>query len=62
MPQSLVKNYVQITFSTKNHFPLISDSIKKRFFNYLGGTCNELTRARPQYILASSLRTMVYLL
>jgi putative transposase len=42
MPQSLVKNYVHITFSTKNRSPLITNSIKEELFNYLGGTCNEL--------------------
>jgi len=42
MPQSLVKNYVHITFSTKNRLSLISDSIKEELFNYLGGICNEL--------------------
>jgi REP element-mobilizing transposase RayT len=42
MPQSLVKNYIHITFSTKNRFPFISDSIKEELFKYLGGTCREL--------------------
>ena len=42
MPQSLVKNYIHITFSTKNRLPLIRDSIKDELFNYLGGTCKEL--------------------
>jgi putative transposase len=42
MPQSLVKNYIHITFSTKNRLPLIQDSIKDELFNYLGGTCKEL--------------------
>nr|WP_320022694.1 transposase [uncultured Draconibacterium sp.] len=42
MPQSLVKNYVHLTFSTKNRYPLITDSIKKELFDYLGGVCKEL--------------------
>lgn len=42
MPQSLVKNYVHITFSTKHRNPFINNSIKDELFNYLGGTCREL--------------------
>ncbi len=42
MPQSLVKNYVHIAFSTKNRAPLIKSSIQSELFNYLGGTCREL--------------------
>ena len=39
MPQSLVKNYVHIVFSTKNRKPFIDDSIKEELFSYLGGIC-----------------------
>lgn len=39
MPQSLVKNYIHITFSTKNRYPFIDNSIKNELFNYLGGIC-----------------------
>ncbi|MDB4583470.1 IS200/IS605 family transposase [Draconibacterium sp.] len=42
MPQSLVKNYIHITFSTKNRFPFIDDVVKDELYNYLGGTCKEL--------------------
>lgn len=42
MPQSLVKNYIHITFSTKNRLPLIQPSIKEELFSYLGGTSKEL--------------------
>jgi REP element-mobilizing transposase RayT len=42
MPQSLVKNYIHITFSTKNREPLIHDSIEKELFKYIGGICNKL--------------------
>jgi len=42
MPQSLVKNFVHITFSTKNRFPFIKNDIREELFNYLGGTCREL--------------------
>jgi len=45
MPQSLVKNYIHITFSTKNRYPLITDSIQEELFKYLGGTCRELESA-----------------
>ena len=42
MPQSLVKNYIHITFSTKNRHPFIDSFIKDELFKYLGGTCKEL--------------------
>lgn len=42
MPQSLVKNYVHIVFSTKNRQPFIDKSIKDELHAYLGGVCKEL--------------------
>ena len=42
MPQSLVKNYLHITFSTKNRQPLIDSDIEEELFNYLGGICKSL--------------------
>ena len=39
MPQSLVKNYLHITFSTKNRQPFIDDKIEDELFSYLGGIC-----------------------
>ena len=42
MPQSLVKNYLHITFSTKNRKPLISQDIEGELHDYLGGTCKAL--------------------
>ena len=42
MPQSLVKNYIHLVFSTKNRQPLILNAIKEELFNYLGGVCKEL--------------------
>ncbi len=42
MPQSLVKNYVHITFSTKNRYPFIDSNVSEELFKYLGGTCKEL--------------------
>ena len=42
MPQSLVKNYVHIIFSTKNRYPFIDNEIKDELFSYPGGTCREL--------------------
>jgi hypothetical protein len=32
MPQSLVKNYMHITFSTKNRYPFIDGRIKEELF------------------------------
>jgi putative transposase len=42
MPQSLVKNYVHIVFSTKYRQPLILPSIETELHNYLGGICKNL--------------------
>jgi putative transposase len=42
MPQSLVKNYVHITFSTKDGYPFLVDTIKDELFQYLGGICKNL--------------------
>ena len=42
MPQSLVKNYLHITFSTKNRYPFIDGGIQEEVFNYLGGICRNL--------------------
>lgn len=42
MPQSLVKNYLHIVFSTKNRYPFIDDAIKDELFKYLGGVCKNL--------------------
>jgi putative transposase len=42
MPQSLVKNYLHITFSTKNRMPLIKSEIEDELQNYIGGICKSL--------------------
>ena len=42
MPQSLVKLYVHIIFSTKNRRPLIDQEIENSLYSYLGGICNGL--------------------
>ena len=42
MPQSLVKNYVHLTFSTKGRYPFINEPIKEELFSYLGGICKKL--------------------
>jgi len=42
MPQSLVKNYIHIVFSTKHRQPFIDKSIKSELHAYLGSICNEL--------------------
>ncbi|MFB6341191.1 IS200/IS605 family transposase [Saccharicrinis sp. FJH62] len=41
MPQSLVKNYVHITFSTKNRYPFIDENIEKELYSYIGAICRE---------------------
>ena len=42
MPQSLVKNYVHIIFSTKNRQLFIDKTIESELHADLGGTCKEL--------------------
>lgn len=42
MGQSLVKNYVHITFSTKNRVPLISEEVENELYSYIGGICKKL--------------------
>lgn len=42
MPQSLVFNYIHITFSTKNRGKLIHDDIETELFDYLGGICKHM--------------------
>lgn len=42
MGQSLVKNYIHITFSTKNREALIFEPYESELHAYIGGTCKEL--------------------
>ena len=42
MPQSLVKNYIHLIFSTKNRDPVISNTYQKELYHYLAGICNNL--------------------
>jgi putative transposase len=42
MPQSLVKNYIHIVFSTKNRQPLILPPFENEIHSYLAGICNRL--------------------
>ncbi len=42
MPQSLVQNYIDITFSTKNRQPFIDKNISAELYSYLGGICKNL--------------------
>ena len=42
MPQSLVKLYVHVIFSTKNRRPFIDREIENALYRYLGGICNGL--------------------
>ncbi len=42
MPQSLVKNYLHITFSTKGREPLVDKFIQEKFHAYLAGICNDM--------------------
>ena len=41
MPQSLVHNYIHITFSTKNRYPFIDKNIRNELFSYLSGICKK---------------------
>ena len=42
MGQSLVKNYLHITFSTKGRVPLIIPPVESELHSYLGGICKNL--------------------
>ncbi len=42
MSQSLSKVYVHLTFSTKERFPFIDDTVKEQLWEYLGGICKGL--------------------
>ena len=42
MGQSLIKNYIHITFSTKNRNNLITEDIEEELYNYIGGICKNL--------------------
>jgi putative transposase len=42
MGQSLVKNYIHITFSTKHRVQIIREDIQEELFKYLGGICQNL--------------------
>jgi len=42
MGQSLVKNYIHIVFSTKNHIPLIVPPFEQELHAYLAGICKNM--------------------
>jgi len=42
MPQSLVKNYIHLVFSTKHREPLIHPPYQHELYSYLGGICKTL--------------------
>jgi putative transposase len=42
MPQSLVRNYIHIIYSTKNRVSFINESIEEELFSYIGGICKSL--------------------
>ena len=42
MPQSLVKNYLHIVYSTKNRQPLIDKEIQNDLYAYIGGICKNM--------------------
>ena len=42
MLQSLIRNYLHITFSTKDRIMLIHPEIEDELFSYLGGICHNL--------------------
>lgn len=39
MPQSLVRNYVHLVFSTKHRQPFIDKNIQPELYAYIGGVC-----------------------
>jgi len=39
MPQSLVKNFVHLVFSTKHRQPFIDKAIQPELYAYIGGIC-----------------------
>ncbi len=43
MPQSLVKNYVHIVFSTKNREDFIDEEIEKELFAYMATLCKDFS-------------------
>ncbi|MFN1217909.1 IS200/IS605 family transposase [Chryseobacterium kwangjuense] len=42
MPQSLVKNYIHIVFSTKHRENFINEHIEKELFSYIATLCKDL--------------------
>lgn len=42
MPQSLVKNYIHLIYSTKHRQHLLDDAIQPEVFSYIGGVCANL--------------------
>ena len=42
MPQSLIKNYIHIVYSTKDRQPLIDKGIHHELYAYIGGICKNL--------------------
>ncbi|HSK14028.1 MAG TPA: IS200/IS605 family transposase [Phnomibacter sp.] len=42
MPQSLVKNYIHIVFSTKYRQPFITKKIENALYAYIGAMCNDM--------------------
>lgn len=41
MPQSLVKNYIHIVFSTKHRENFIDEKIEKELFSYIAAVCKD---------------------
>lgn len=42
MPQSLVKNYIHLVYSTKHRQHLLDEAIQPDLFSYIGGICSRL--------------------
>lgn len=40
MPQSLIKNYIHLIFSTKNRVPVLDEAIQPEMFRYIAGICS----------------------
>lgn len=48
MPQSLVKNYVQIVFSTKHRLDFIDEQIEVELFKYVASICKDFESSALQ--------------
>lgn len=50
MPQSLVKNYIHIVFSTKYRQDFIDEEIEKELFSYIAVLCKDFESPALQIV------------